>query len=618
MHNDKNMEEKRMGFKNVKVSVRLGFGFGVLIVLLLGVSLFAIDRMAMLADLTTKLYRHPYTVSTAAVRIETGIVKMHRSMKDVALAKTVADIDAAAILVDVYEQAVFEDFDIIAERFLGDSQQVQEAREHFAGWKVIRDEVIDLMWAGETAQAADITKQKGADYVNTLLQEIRSFIDFADNKANTFVADADVTRKQALFTTYGLVAVAVVITLIMAILLTRSITRPLQNAVRINNRLSEGDLETTIQIDRKDELGQLFAAMQTMISNLKKTATVAEQIAGGDLTVTVPLLSNRDALGKALSTMVSTLREMVTTVKNSSDNVAAGSQTMSSSAEEMSQGASEQAAAAEEASSSMEQMVANIRQNTDNALQTEQIAIKAAKDAKASGEAVAKTVAAMQDIAHKITVIEDIARQTHMLSLNATIEAARAQDYGRGFSVVASEVRALAERSHTAATSIAELITSSVKIAGNAGELLAQLVPDIQKTSNLVQEISAASKEQNTGADQINRAIQQLDSVIQQNASTSEEMAATAEQLASQATNLQQSMQFFTVDDENLNEAEGLPESAAIGQNRAYFDDTWWPSEMLKGKTVRNGDDESAEGHSIGIGVSGAWTDYPDDEFERF
>jgi len=240
--------------------------------------------------------------------------------------------------------------------------------------------------------------------------------------------------------------------------------------------------------------------------------------------------------------IIRSIRAVVQEVMSASDNVAAGSQQMSSSAEEMSQGATEQAAAAEEASSSMEEMTANIRQNADNALQTEKIAIQSASDAQESGEAVAKTVKAMREIAGKISIIEEIARQTNLLALNAAIEAARAGEHGKGFAVVASEVRKLAERSQIAAGEISQLSSSSVEVADRAGVMLANMLPNIQKTAELVQEITAACREQDAGAEQINKAIQQLDQVIQQNASAAEEMSSTAEELSSQADQLQSSI----------------------------------------------------------------------------
>jgi methyl-accepting chemotaxis protein len=197
----------------------------------------------------------------------------------------------------------------------------------------------------------------------------------------------------------------------------------------------------------------------------------------------------------------------------------------------------------------MEQMTSNIKQNADNASQTEKIALKSSGDAKEGGKAVAETAEAMREIAGKISIIEEIARQTNLLALNAAIEAARAGEHGKGFAVVASEVRKLAERSQTAAAEINQLSASSIKVAERAGDMLTKIVPDIQRTSELVQEITASSNEQNSGAEQINSAIQQLNQVIQQNAATSEEMAATAGELSSQADQLLDKISFFRLDD---------------------------------------------------------------------
>jgi methyl-accepting chemotaxis protein len=196
----------------------------------------------------------------------------------------------------------------------------------------------------------------------------------------------------------------------------------------------------------------------------------------------------------------------------------------------------------------MEQMAANIKQNADNASQTEKIARQSAKDAEVSGDAVNRAVSAMQTIAEKITIVQEIARQTDLLALNAAVEAARAGEHGKGFAVVASEVRKLAERSQTAATEIGAVSSETVKAAQSAGEMLTSLVPNIRKTAELVAEISAACREQDIGAAQINEAIQQLDKVTQQNASASEEMSATSEELAAQAEELQASIAYFRTD----------------------------------------------------------------------
>ncbi|CAN2040705.1 methyl-accepting chemotaxis protein [Candidatus Magnetomoraceae bacterium gMMP-15] len=333
-----------------------------------------------------------------------------------------------------------------------------------------------------------------------------------------------------------------------------AIITPLNVAAEYVDKISIGDIPEKITDEYKGDFNKIKNNLNMLIQAMNEITELAEKMAAGDLQIVVKERSEQDKLMQALSSMIKKLNAVVIDVKSASNNVAAGSQELSSSTEEMSQGSTEQAAAAEEASSSMEQMTANIKQNADNALQTEKIALKSAEDANQGGEAVVETVTAMKQIAEKISIVEEIARQTDLLALNAAIEAARAGEHGKGFAVVASEVRKLAERSQTAAAEISKLSTSSVELAENAGERLNRLVPDIQKTSELVQEISAASNEQNTGAEQINNAIQQLDNVIQQNASSCEELASTSEELASQAERLQSTIEFFKIDDSCHNE----------------------------------------------------------------
>jgi len=274
-------------------------------------------------------------------------------------------------------------------------------------------------------------------------------------------------------------------------------------------------------------------------------ASVAERVASGDLTISFNDTTRHIGVYADIKRMCERLREIVAEVQSASENVASGSEEMSASAEQLSQGATEQAASVEEVSSSMEQMASNIRQNADNAAQTEKIALKAAQDAEAGGQAAIQAVGAMKNIAEKISIVEEIARQTNLLALNAAIEAARAGEHGKGFAVVAAEVRKLAERSGTAAAEISELSASTLRGADQTGQMLAKLVPDIKRTADLIQEISAASREQNAGAEQINKALQQLDQVIQQNASASEELASTSEELSSQAEQLQGTIGFF-------------------------------------------------------------------------
>ncbi|QOZ47359.1 methyl-accepting chemotaxis protein [Bradyrhizobium sp. CCBAU 53340] len=306
--------------------------------------------------------------------------------------------------------------------------------------------------------------------------------------------------------------------------------------------------------------------------SLGRAVGLAGAVADGDLNQTIPSASN-DEIGdliKSLNTMVGKLRQIVQEALTAAQNVSAGSQELSASAEQLSQGATEQASSAEEASSSMEEMASNVKQNADNANQTEKIAAQSAKDAEASGVAVGRAVEAMQTIAEKITIVQEIARQTDLLALNAAVEAARAGEHGKGFAVVASEVRKLAERSQAAAADIGTLSSETVKVAQEAGSMLSKLVPDIKKTAELVQEITAACREQDVGSSQINQAIQQLDKVGQQNASASEQVSSTSEELASQAEQLQSTISFFRIEQAGRAEiAAAAPIERAVTQLRS-------------------------------------------------
>ncbi|MCR4938839.1 MAG: HAMP domain-containing protein [Treponemataceae bacterium] len=311
--------------------------------------------------------------------------------------------------------------------------------------------------------------------------------------------------------------VVALLSLIMGISATLAITKPLKSFSKAFKMITNGDLV----------MKDLTDADKKLISNRKDE--IGE-------------------LGDNFQQLLTSLRNIVSVVYTAGENVAAGSVELSHGSQVISTDATSQAAFAEEISSTMEEMSSNIRRNADNASETDSIAQLVLEESRAGGEAVKRTVDAMHAIAEKISIIEDISSQTNRLALNAAIEAARAGEVGRGFAVVASEVRKLAERSQAAAVDIVELSEESVKVAEDTGKRFDVMIPNIIKTADLTQEISAAAREEDVGAQQINKAVIELDSLVQRSASSAEEFASLSEEMASQSDELLKALQFFKFD----------------------------------------------------------------------
>jgi len=376
----------------------------------------------------------------------------------------------------------------------------------------IIDEVI--AWNDQSLEGMERANTIYEEETMAHLNEVGGLFDEIVTSSKDYIMTDQAMLEEASQTQNGVIIfsiIAAIAGIVLAYIIARGIINPINKGVAFAEKISQGDLRATVDVDQKDEIGVLASSLRNMADKL---------------------------------------RDIVGNIRSGADNIAAASQQMSSSSQEMSQGASEQASSAEEVSSSMEEMTSNIQQNTENARETENISQKASGSIRKGNDATQNSVESMKEIAEKISIINDIAFQTNILALNAAVEAARAGEHGKGFAVVASEVRKLAERSAEAARDIDEKSKAGVDISEQAGKQLEEIVPEIEKTSQLVQEITSASNEMNNGADQVNSAIQQLNQVTQQNAASSEELATSAEELSGQADQLKQIISFFKVEDQ--------------------------------------------------------------------
>jgi methyl-accepting chemotaxis protein len=510
-------------FKNLKIATRLALGFGAILMLIVGIVAVARYGHSAVTVATHRITDKDYVKATAAHEILTlnaraaGESLRMFQLTDPAAMKKMQEERAAssAAISDRYKIVETLTYTPEGKAIVVDMLAARKA------YSAQRAKAEELLIAGRKGEALTHWEQGVVPALNAYQKALDRYLDNQKEqiaRGKQAVAAANEFSSKLMLTLAG---GALVLGCLFAWLVARSVARPVRQAMEAANRLAAGDLTVKVEATSRDETGQLLLAMQNMVGRLT---------------------------------------QVVTEVKSGAEAIAGASEEVSATAQSLSQAASEQAAGVEQTSASIEQMTASISQNTENAKVTDGIATESAKEAAEGGDAVKQTVSAMKSIAAKIGIIDDIAYQTNLLALNAAIEAARAGEHGKGFAVVAAEVRKLAERSQVAAQEIGEVASSSVELAEQAGGLLDHMVPNIRKTSDLVQEITAASEEQSSGVGQINAAVAQLSQTTQQNASSSEELAATAEEMSGQAEQLQQAMAFFRLESSSEARVINLPQ----------------------------------------------------------
>ncbi len=485
--------------KNYKIGIRLSISFIILIFFILLISFISILKLKEVGTQVENLHKHPYTVSTSILNVKSGIISIHRDMKDITLSKNQTEINTILQQIDLTEKSIYSDFDIIEDRFLGNKEKVIKLRKLFTQWHPIRSEVIQLIAEDKRNRAIDITKKKGAEHVLKLTTEIQEFVNFANIKALDFTQKAKKEQNISFISLVSIVIISILVSIVFAIYMTRSIIYPIKEVVLSLKKISNKQIDFQITEKRNDEIGELYSSINEINTNFKD--------------------------------IILNINDTATAVSDASNQLSSASQDISSRA-------NEQAATTEEVATSMEQMLAMINSNSQNAEQTGKSSTKSANEMKQSNEIFVQTIKSVSEISEKITIISEIADKTDILSINAAIEAARAGESGKGFSVVANEIRKLADKTKIASDEITKLSQTGQDISRIAGEKLEIIIPEIIKSAELVNNIVSAGKEQQSGVENINISVQQLTEITNENSASAEEMSASAEELSAQAEQL--------------------------------------------------------------------------------
>lgn len=538
--------------KNLSIRIKIMLGFSIVVTILIAIGVFSLIQLKRVDAETNDITGHWIPSINYASNIEKDFtlyrVKEYRYMlvfskddaakmiKELGDLKTKIEQETVAykkIIVTTEGKSMFESF-----------------QNEFQAYSMESQKLIELQEKGKFAEAKAVLSGKSMDYYSSISQTLKKMVATSTNGSNAASLKVSQTYNSASGLILVIICVAFLISIIVALYIAAIISKNIAKIQVAAQKLALGDMNLDLDIHSKDEIGKLAEAFRNLVRTMNDITLSAKKISEGDLSITLVKRSENDDLLESLSDMVVRLNEIVGQVIESANNVAISSGELNTTAMQLSQGANEQASSAEEISSSIEEMTTTIQQNTDNAVQTEKISVASSLSIEEVNHASLRSLDSIRQIVEKIKIINNIAEKTDILAINAAIEAARAGEHGKGFAVVAAEVRKLAETSQKAAIEINQFSAGSLKITEDTSKLMSQMIPDIKRTSQLVQEITASSQEQSAGANQIAKAIEQLSQVTQQNSAAAEEMSSNSEELASQAEVLKETISFFKTSSE--------------------------------------------------------------------